>query len=278
MSMMGCIYFKENDNTGLKSHIKFFFFFNLIEFFFEVPIYIDTLVKTASQLGSLCGQIIFGVLSDKKGRKTIYGVTLIIIIMGTLGSALSGNLGHRLTVFTILAIWRFLKVSILNHSYEFYLYKTIERLFLGLGLGGDYPLSAVITSEFASTRHRGAMIASVFAMQGFGIVAVCLMTIMWLAIFRGLIYQDQDNLDYVWRIVIGIGGLPAIACIYFRFKITETPRYTIEITEDIERNKAKTKAATFKEFCAYFREWKNLKVLLGTSVCWFCLDIGFYGK
>ena len=32
--------------------------------------------------------------------------------------------------------------------------------------GGDYPLSASISSEYASTKHRGTMIAAVFSMQG----------------------------------------------------------------------------------------------------------------
>jgi len=38
------------------------------------------------------------------------------------------------------------------------------RLFLGIGIGGDYPLSAIITSEFANTRNRGGLMAAVFAM------------------------------------------------------------------------------------------------------------------
>ena len=37
-----------------------------------------------------------------------------------------------------------------------------------LGIGGDYPLSSIITSEFATTKWRGAMMGSVFAMQGIG--------------------------------------------------------------------------------------------------------------
>lgn len=32
----------------------------------------------------------------------------------------------------------------------------------------DYPLSSVITAEFATTKWRGAMMGSVFAMQGIG--------------------------------------------------------------------------------------------------------------
>ena len=39
---------------------------------------------------------------------------------------------------------------------------------MGVGIGGDYPLSAVISSEFASTRIRGRMMTAVFASQGWG--------------------------------------------------------------------------------------------------------------
>jgi MFS transporter, PHS family, inorganic phosphate transporter len=39
---------------------------------------------------------------------------------------------------------------------------------LGVGVGGDYPLSAVISSEFASTKIRGRMMTAVFAAQGWG--------------------------------------------------------------------------------------------------------------
>ena len=40
------------------------------------------------------------------------------------------------------------------------------RFILGFGVGGDYPISATIMSEFSSRRNRGAYIGSVFAMQG----------------------------------------------------------------------------------------------------------------
>jgi len=39
---------------------------------------------------------------------------------------------------------------------------------MGIGIGGDYPLSAVISSEFASTKIRGRMMTAVFAAQGWG--------------------------------------------------------------------------------------------------------------
>jgi hypothetical protein len=32
----------------------------------------------------------------------------------------------------------------------------------GIGVGGDYPLSAVITAEFASTKNRGGIIGMIW--------------------------------------------------------------------------------------------------------------------
>lgn len=39
---------------------------------------------------------------------------------------------------------------------------------MGIGIGGDYPLSAVISSEFASRMSRGRLMTAVFANQGWG--------------------------------------------------------------------------------------------------------------
>lgn len=44
----------------------------------------------------------------------------------------------------------------------------IWRFIMGVGIGGDYPLSAVIASEFASKRSRGRIMTTVFAAQGWG--------------------------------------------------------------------------------------------------------------
>jgi len=39
---------------------------------------------------------------------------------------------------------------------------------MGVAIGGDYPLSAIITSEFAPAKIRGRMMTVVFAAQGWG--------------------------------------------------------------------------------------------------------------
>ena len=157
---------------------------------------------------------------------------------------------------------------------------------------------AIITSEFATTKRRGGMMAAVFAMQGFGILTAAGVAVAVLACFRSAVIADQSNLDYVWRICIGLGAVPGLVAIYFRLTIPETPRYTLDIDNDIERaavdvnivtngkkrepgegelRKEGEKKASLKEFAKHFSKWKNLKILLGTSVTWFALDVAFYG-
>ena len=68
----------------------------------------------------------------------------MIMIFTTLANALTGS-GASTNAVGIIIMWRVL---------------------LGIGIGGDYPMSAIITSEFASTRYRGRMMAAVFSMQG----------------------------------------------------------------------------------------------------------------
>lgn len=170
----------------------------------------DGWIKAASAWGNLVGQLIFGMLGDWVGRKKVYGVELVILIVGALGCSLAaqpmtpGGLG----IVSIIAFWRFI---------------------LGVGVGGDYPVSAVITSEFASKKNRGMMIALVFSMQGIGIFLGALMGCAAVATLHDQIDRNVFYLDYCWRFLAGFGAVPALLAVYFRLTITETPRYTMEI-------------------------------------------------
>ncbi len=45
----------------------------------------------------------------------------------------------------------------------------IFRCILGIGIGGDYPVSATIMSEYAGTKSRGRLVGLVFSMQAAGL-------------------------------------------------------------------------------------------------------------
>jgi len=136
------------------------------------------------------------------------------------------------------------------------------------------------------------MMAAVFAMQGFGILIAATVVIIFLNIFKSAINDNIDNLDYVWRLCIAFGALPCLAAIYFRLTVPETPRYTMQVENNINKGvsdvnfiktgikekhiietrghfeESTTPKASFKDFKRHFGQWKNLKLLLGTSICW----------
>lgn len=85
-------------------------------------------INIATLAGTLLGQVSFGYLADRYGRKKMYGVELTLLITSTLGVVMSSTgVNDSMDVFSWLIWW---------------------RIVVGIGVGADYPLSAVITSEY----------------------------------------------------------------------------------------------------------------------------------
>lgn len=85
----------------------------------------DTAIKVATSAGTVVGQVSFGALADLLGRKKLYGVELMIMMFATLAQALSAS-SAAVEIVGVIIFW---------------------RVIMGIGIGGDYPLSAIITSE-----------------------------------------------------------------------------------------------------------------------------------
>ncbi|PFH52894.1 hypothetical protein AMATHDRAFT_55725, partial [Amanita thiersii Skay4041] len=242
----------------------------------------DLGVKVATPVGTLIGQLLFGWLADVVGRKRMYGLELIIIIIATFAQALCGS-APAVHIIGALVVWRGI---------------------MGVGIGGDYPLSAVISSEFASTHIRGRLMTAVFAAQGWGNFAACVVAIIVVAAYKSALLNETDihhlrSVDFMWRLLIGLGCVPGAVALYFRLTIPETPRFTMDIERNIEQAAADIETAvrgknvivdperavrqigapkaSWSDFRRHFGKWENLKVLLGTSYSWFALDIAFYG-
>lgn len=238
-------------------------------------------VKVATPVGNLVGQLLFGWLADVLGRKRMYGVELMIMIIATFGQALAGS-APAVSIIGVIVVWRFI---------------------MGVGIGGDYPLSAIISSEFAATRSRGRLMTAVFAAQGWGNFAAALVGLIVVQAYKNSIisspFPPTVPVDYTWRLLIGLGCVPGVIALYFRLTIPETPRFTMDIerniaqaTSDIENVlttgkyvvnedapvlRVQAPRASRADFAAYFGQWKNMKVLIGTAYSWFALDIAFYG-
>ncbi|CAN0886331.1 Low affinity inorganic phosphate transporter 1 [Linum grandiflorum] len=236
-----------------------------------LPPGVSAAVNGVALSGTLAGQLFFGWLGDKLGRKKVYGMTLMLMVICSVASGLSMG-KHPKAVISTLCFFRF---------------------WLGFGIGGDYPLSATIMSEYANKKTRGAFIAAVFAMQGFGILTGGLFAIVVSTSFNG---STVEQADYVWRIILMVGALPAGLTYYWRMKMPETARYTALIAknakqaaddmakvlqQEIEPEEDKIEqigaAADYGLFSKEFLRRHGLH-LLGTSSTWFLLDIAFYSQ
>ncbi|OCH93017.1 phosphate permease [Obba rivulosa] len=241
----------------------------------------DLGVKVATPIGNLFGQLIFGWLADVVGRKRMYGIELMIIIVATFGQAVAGE-ARGVNILAVIITWRFI---------------------MGVGIGGDYPLSAVISSEFAATKSRGRLMTAVFANQGWGQFAAALVAFILVAAFKDSILHDNPtelrHVDFIWRLLIGLGCVPGAVALYFRLTIPETPRFTMDVernvvqaAQDVDNflttgtyhvdpdaviQRVQAPKATKRDFIKYFSKWENAKLLIGTSYSWFALDIAFYG-
>nr|SMQ44834.1 High affinity phosphate transporter [Blastocladiella emersonii] len=242
-----------------------------------MPSIVTSLLKASTQVGTLCGQLVFGYLGDKLGRKATYGLVLAIMIIASFNTSLAADTKGFIGIGGMLIFW---------------------RLVLGVGIGGDYPISAVIASEFASVSTRGLMVAAVFSMQGMGILTGCLFSTLLLLILKPTLQPVDSttiyvsNFDNVWRILFFIGVLPAIAAVYWRLQVPETPRFSAakgdhdtamkdlsKVMHEIQGSNGGdiSEKYTHITFGQLFGNWKNGKVLFACAMAWFLLDVGFYG-
>jgi PHS family inorganic phosphate transporter-like MFS transporter len=65
----------------------------------------DLGVKVATPVGTFIGQLFFGFLADQVGRKRMYGIELMIIIIATFAQALAGS-APSVTIIGAIVIWR----------------------------------------------------------------------------------------------------------------------------------------------------------------------------
>jgi len=213
----------------------------------------------STMLAAAClGAFVFGRFADTSGRKRVYWVVAAIMIVAAVGSALSPS-------FWVLVMFRFL---------------------LGIGVGGDYPVSAVLMSEYANRKDRGKLVGLVFGTQALGLIIGPLVALALL----GAGVAD----DVAWRVMLALGAVPAAAVIYLRRKMPESPRYQVQV-----QGKAAQAASQISEFTGgqvsgngnepaaaghkmglreFLTDRRYLILLIGTAGTWFLLDYAYYGN
>jgi MFS transporter, PHS family, inorganic phosphate transporter len=192
------------------------------------------------------GALVFGRLADAIGRTRVYWISAVLMVIAAIGSALAPSLA-------VLTAFRFL---------------------LGFGVGGDYPVSAVLMSEYAGRRDRGRMVGLVFSAQAVGLIVGPLIA---LALLGGGVGPAAT-----WRILLGLGAIPAAAAVWLRRRIPGPPRYQAQAQAQAgqPRRLAGAQAKTDRSpgLRAFLASRKLLVMLAGTAGCWFLLDYAYYGN
>ncbi|CAG9988246.1 unnamed protein product, partial [Clonostachys byssicola] len=199
------------------------------------------------------------------------------------------------------------------------------RFAMGIGIGGEYPLSAAICTEWAPTQARPRMMSAVFLMQPLGQLVAQLVGLAVLAGYNrtnpltkcmGILVGTeekapdprwcQSQVDSIWRWIIGVGAIPAVVAIYFRFQIKDPGLYDLDVRDrgqiaventqnlyrenlrELQQNATASGTRlhrvdslpvqlTLPDMRDYFWNQGNWRLLAGTSACWFLLDVAFYG-
>ncbi|MGH9065440.1 MAG: MFS transporter [Acidimicrobiales bacterium] len=158
-----------------------------------------SLLGSSALIAAFVGAFVFGRIADLFGRKRVYGLEAAIMVVGAIASALAPGI-----------VWLI-----------------AFRFVLGVGIGGDYPVSAVLMSEYSNTRDRGKLVGLVFSMQALGLIVGPLVGIA--------LVGAHVAPAVTWRLMLGLGALPAAAVIWFRRRLPESPRYQAQVEGEAGR-------------------------------------------
>jgi len=147
-------------------------------------------------LGAAVGAAVGGRLSDRWGRRTNILILACIFFIGTMGCVLSPN-------YEVLAFFRFV---------------------LGLAVGGASVTVPVYLAEVSPYERRGSLVTRNEFMIVFG---------QFLAfVINAIIFQIWGELPGVWRYMLLVAALPAIALFVGMLRMPESPRWLVHKGRD----------------------------------------------
>jgi sugar porter (SP) family MFS transporter len=148
------------------------------------------LVAGAS-LGAAAGALIAGPLTDRFGRKILLVGDAAIYAAGSILSALTVDAGMLLA----------------------------SRTLIGLAIGADSAIATAYIAEFAPRARRGQLSIIQQWMITVGILVAYIVAVVILKAAPG----SASTSD--WRLILGLGGVPALVAVALRSHMPESPRW-----------------------------------------------------
>lgn len=152
----------------------------------------------AGYLARPIGGIIMGHFGDRLGRKKMFMLSILLMVIPTLSLGL---------VPTYESIGILAPIFLL-----------IVRILQGIAIGGELPGAWVFVREHAPREHRGVYLAILTASVVGGIFLGALV-----ALILGFIFSEKAMFEWGWRIPFLIGGGFGLISIFLRRFLNETP-------------------------------------------------------
>lgn len=146
----------------------------------------EGLIGASALVGVLVGGAAFGYVTDLIGRKLMFRIDPIAIIVLSVAQM-------RVTSAWELVLLRFL---------------------IGIAVGADYPISTSLLAEFSPKKYRGFMLGFPICMWYVGAVAAAIVGF-------ALLSAGQDG----WKWMLGSAALPALVLVLGRWNTPESPRW-----------------------------------------------------
>ncbi len=150
------------------------------------------LVSGAS-LGAAAGAILAGPTADRFGRKVLLVVDAGIYAAGAILSALTPDVGVLL----------------------------FARTLIGLAIGADSAIATAYIAEYAPKNRRGSLALLQQWMITVGILVAYIVALIIFAAFPG------SAASVGWRLVLGLGAVPALIGLALRTQMPESPRWLL---------------------------------------------------
>jgi MFS family permease len=210
-----------------------------------------SLLKSVVFAGAVVGQSVMGYAGDLLGRKKAMVLTNCFTAAGAVGCACF--VGHD--------------------SNSIYTLMTACRFFLGVGVGGKYPLTASMRAEGSTANeHTSTEVAKGFFWQTPGSVAPYLMaTIIFVAFGKKEGAEFREDVATQVRILFLLGAIPAVIVAILSMMVKESDEYTQRKSDLAAKNKSQNPISVACEHP------EHLKKLIGTGVSWFLYDFVYYG-
>jgi len=151
-------------------------------------------IGTVYLVGEVVGALVFGRLSDKLGRRKLFMWTLTIYLIGTGLSALAFKGGGGITYFYL------------------------TRFIAGTGIGGEYSAVNSAIDEMMPARYRGRTDIWINGSYWLGSI---------IGTFAAFLLLNSLAPDLGWRIGFLVGPVLAIAILFIRRNLPESPRWLL---------------------------------------------------